>query len=184
MLKPIPEKREVAYQPHDHTHCIKTALTEAEALCLQHKAKFTPLRKTVFELVWQNHQPLGAYELMAQLEAKNGKRVAPPTVYRALEFLQDLGLVHKIASLNAYIGCTQPEHLHPAHFLICKDCGIVQELSQDNTSQALHDAATQHGFTIEHSMVELVGTCPNCIKPQKRQHPQGRASYSPHDDGQ
>ncbi|WP_458576290.1 Fur family transcriptional regulator [Aliamphritea spongicola] len=78
--------------------------------------------------MWQSHKPLGAYDLLPAI-AEAGFNSAPPTVYRALDFLQEQGLVHRIASLNAFIGCTNPEHPHQGYFLICQACGVTVELN-------------------------------------------------------
>ncbi|MDO6806861.1 transcriptional repressor, partial [Wenyingzhuangia sp. 1_MG-2023] len=76
----------------------------------------------VLELIWQSHKPVGAYELLPAL-ANDGFNSAPPTVYRALDFLLDLGLVHRLHSLNAYVGCNHPGANHPVCFFICEHCG-------------------------------------------------------------
>src|SRR5690606_34443655 len=112
---------------HDHRHCVDDALREAERLCAERGERFTPLRRTVLELLWSSHKPIKAYDLLAML-AQTHERPAPPTVYRALDFLQAAGLVHKIQSLNAYMGCGEPGRPHQGQFLICATCGIVAEL--------------------------------------------------------
>ena len=91
----------LVHQPHDHGRCINAALSRAEELCTASKARLTPTRKSVLQLLWQSHQPLGAYQLQDQLSVLTGKSIAPPTIYRAIEFLLGLGLIHRIASLNA-----------------------------------------------------------------------------------
>src|SRR5262249_40395465 len=91
-------------QPHDHRHCIDDALSRAETVCAERGARMTPLRRRVLELVWDSHAPIGAYAIMDLLRAADDRAAAPPTVYRALEFLLDQGLVHKIESLNAFVG--------------------------------------------------------------------------------
>ena len=107
----------LASRPHDHSHCVHSALSEADVLCAQKGLRLTALRRRVLELVWQSHKPLGAYDILAVLSEQDGRRAAPPTVYRALDFLLDNGLVHRIASLNAFIGCSHPEHAHQGQFL-------------------------------------------------------------------
>ncbi len=115
----------------------------------------------MLELVWQSHKPLGAYQLLGRL-AEEGFNSAPPTVYRALDFLLDEGLIHRIASLNAFIGCDNPEHPHHGYFLICRNCGATQEIQGGLLSESLrHDAGNQ-GFLVESETVELSGLCPAC----------------------
>ena len=99
------------FHAHDHDHCIETALGDAESVCIERGVRLTVLRKRVLEIVWQSHRPLGAYAILDVLAA-DGRRAAPPTVYRALDFLQENGLVHRIASMNAFVGCPMPDRRH------------------------------------------------------------------------
>src|SRR5688572_26848545 len=121
---------------HNHARCVQDAVASAESICASRNERFTPLRKTVLELVWSSHKPVKAYDLLAQL-AEYHDRPAPPTVYRALDFLQEAGLVHKLQSLNAYIGCGEPHRDHQGQFLICESCGTVAELDDDNITSRI-----------------------------------------------
>ena len=152
----------LAYHKHDHQRCIDAAIARAADLCEQRKARFTPARKEVLTLIWQSHQPLGAYRILDLLAEQSGKRVLPPTVYRALDFLLDLGLIHRIASLNAYIGCPFPGSQHNELFLICRQCGSAAECSADQVSNAINRAADHANFQLESQSVELMGLCPQC----------------------
>jgi Fur family transcriptional regulator, zinc uptake regulator len=152
----------LAHRPHDHSRCVHSALTEADTLCEQKGLRLTALRRRVLELVWQSHKPLGAYDILAVLSEQDGRRAAPPTVYRALDFLLDNGLVHRIASLNAFMGCVHPEHAHQGQFLICRACHIAVELEQPGITQAINEGAGTVGFSVETQTVEVVGLCSNC----------------------
>ena len=152
----------LACTPHDHTHCVSHALAEADTLCARAGVRLTELRKRVLELVWQSHKPLGAYDILAVLSEQDGRRAAPPTVYRALDFLLENGLVHRIASLNAFVGCSHPEHAHQGQFLICRSCHAAIELEQPAISQAIVDGAAGVGFSVESQTVEVVGLCAGC----------------------
>lgn len=154
-----------AYQPHDHQSCINDAMTTAEQMCRDQGVKLTPVRKRVLELVWQSHKPMGAYDLLPLL-AQEGFNSAPPTVYRALDFLLELGLVHRLASLNAFTGCTHPGHSHPSCFLICSECGLAQELNAEPLFADLNKAAEQQGFVVQQQLTEVVGLCPECLQKQ------------------
>src|SRR5690606_29397539 len=101
---------------HDHRRCIADALDAAERVCAGRGARLTELRRRVLELVWQSHRPVGAYPLLAAL-GRDGHAPAPPTVYRALDFLQAQGLVHRIESRNAYVGCPHPETDHTGQLM-------------------------------------------------------------------
>ncbi|WP_321367492.1 Fur family transcriptional regulator [uncultured Desulfuromusa sp.] len=145
---------------HDHQRCISSAMTNAEHLCLQRGQRFTALRKRVFELVWQQHKPIGAYEILEKLQPDG--RSAPPTVYRALDFLLDLGLIHRINSLNAYVGCIHPEYPHDGHFFICESCKAFAELDSPLITAAIEQSAADVDFEVHRHTVEIMGLCPRC----------------------
>jgi Fur family zinc uptake transcriptional regulator len=149
--------RKKAFSVHDHGNCVETALDRAALLCEKRGARLTALRRQVLELVWRQHNPVGAYEILAQMG-----RAAPPTVYRALDFLMEQGLVHRIESLNAYVGCERPEAAHSSQFLICSACGAAAEIDDANLAAAAAKRAAQLGFVVDRQTVELRGRCPRC----------------------
>jgi len=152
---------------HNHGVCVSSAISDAENLCLQTGARLTPLRRTVLKLVWQGHKPLGAYDILQDLR-KIRPGAEPPTVYRALEFLLSLGLIHRIERLNAYVGCAHPGETHEGQFLICRSCGRAAELHDASINKALVNSAVGAGFTLENPMVEVEGLCPSCTKQPKK----------------
>ena len=152
----------LAYQPHNHQHCIDDALVQARTLCRQRGVQLTRLREQVLRLIWSSHKPLGAYTLMAMLAETETRQVAPPTVYRALDFLQAQNFIHKIHRLNAFIGCPDPENSHQGHFLICQDCGVAVECDRPSIDKALAAAADAAGFIAQQQTVEILGRCPAC----------------------
>lgn len=152
----------LASRPHDHSRCVSHALAEAESICTRQGLRLTALRKRVLELVWQSHKPLGAYDILAVLSEQDGRRAAPPTVYRALDFLLDNGLVHRIASLNAFVGCSHPTHIHQGQFLICRNCHAAIELEHPAISAAIVSGAQSVGFVVEGQTVEVLGLCAGC----------------------
>jgi Fur family transcriptional regulator, zinc uptake regulator len=149
---------------HDHASCVDLALTQAEALCTARGERLTPLRRRVLELVWLSHRPVKAYDLLEAL-SHGRKRAAPPTVYRALEFLRDAGLVHRLESLNAFIGCARPAQRHSAQFLICEDCGAVAEMDDANLTTRIGANAKRLGFTVRAEKIEVAGHCRDCRRP-------------------
>jgi Fur family zinc uptake transcriptional regulator len=147
---------------HNHGHCISDAIASARQLCDERGVRLTNLREQVLGLVWQSHKPLGAYTLMEMLAQASTRRVAPPTVYRALDFLLDEGLIHRINSLNAFIGCPSPTQKHQSHFLICQKCDVAVELDSAQLNQSIFDAAANAGFSVASYSVEINGLCPSC----------------------
>ena len=147
---------------HDHAHCVTTALAEADNVCKAHGVRLTALRRRVLELLWQNHRPTGAYGLLEQLRA-DGRSAAPPTVYRALEFLVEHGLAHRLASLNAFVGCAYPGHPSPGQFLICEGCGDAAELNDVQVEYAVARSAAALGFEAHRHTIEVTGLCPHCL---------------------
>jgi Fur family zinc uptake transcriptional regulator len=146
---------------HNHKACGAHALAEAEQICRTRGARLTALRKRVLETVWQSHGPMGAYDILAHINA-GGERNAPMAVYRALDFLMEQGLVHRISSLNAFVGCPHPGHQHSGQFLICNHCNDVAELESDEVSKTITKAAKARGFKPTSNIIEVMGLCPNC----------------------
>jgi Fur family zinc uptake transcriptional regulator len=135
----------------------------AERLCRDRGVRLTPQRRTVLELLCASEKPLSAYEILDRMRATTANP-APPTVYRALDFLLEQGLAHKLESLHAFVGCSHPDHPHSSQFLICSDCGEVNELEDDAIEQGLRKAEQATGFTTIRPIVELLGTCAQCAE--------------------
>lgn len=147
---------------HDHNRCAADAINHAEQVCKLRAQKFTPIRRQVLQALLSSHRPVGAYEVIDDL-AKSMPRPAPITVYRALDFLIENGLVHRIESRNAYLACA---HDHDAGsmvaFLICERCGSVGEIPAVPVAQSLNSAARASGFAPKLSVVEITGICAHC----------------------
>jgi len=153
----------LAFEHHDHRDCQHQLLSEAKTLCARRNTRLTSRRLQVLEILLRSHQPMGAYEILAHLNQEQLKQaIAPPIVYRALEFLLDEGLAHRIESKNAYISCVRPGHQCAAQFLICSGCEKVAEL-ESREQDLLLDAA-RLGFTVDSSVVEITGHCADCGK--------------------
>ena len=146
---------------HDHRRCVEDALSAAERLCAERGLRFTELRRRVLELVWRGHRPVRAYDVLARL-ARDRRGAAPPTVYRALDFLLENGLVHRIESLNAYVGCGEPGAMHAGQFLICRACQATAELDDPAISRMVTKKARTLGFSADRQTIEVTGLCPAC----------------------
>ena len=136
-------------------------INKAEKLCEQRGARLTPARREVFEILAGQDGAIGAYDLLDKLKGAvpNAK---PPTIYRALDFLQEQGFVHKISSSNSYVLCSLFDHHHPVQMLICERCGSVQEIQSDGVYDALRKQAQSHGFTVASQTIEAHGLCHHC----------------------
>lgn len=157
-----PRPPEIAFRKHDHRRCQRQLLSEATQLCAERKIRLTLRRRQVLEILLASHQPIGAYDILSELNQSSGKEhVAPPIVYRALEFLLAEGLIHRIESRNAFISCAHPGHPCGAQFLICRDCDQVAELEGNDD---LLEEADNLGFAVDHSVVEITGVCAECQK--------------------
>jgi len=137
-------------------------LEEAKAHCLQHKLRLTQPRLAVLEIIAASAQPLGAYQTLEELShiLPNPK---PPTVYRAIEFWQKQGFIHRIESLNAYVAC-QAGHLHQGvQFMICEDCGVVIENHLSTLPDPIQHSAKQQNFVPSQWNIEIHGRCQKCL---------------------
>ena len=146
---------------HNHEDCIENALQAASDICSRQGLRFTPIRKRVLELVWSSHEPVAAYQLLKPLR-KEKRNAEAPTVYRALDFLQQHGMVHKIESLNAYVGCDHPGEAHVSQFLICTECKQISEQESDSVSQAIAREAQKSDFKVTGQVIEINGVCARC----------------------
>jgi len=146
---------------HDHERCAHAALDEAARVCASQGARLTAVRRQVLELIWRSHAPIGAYDLLAALNGA-GRKAAPPTVYRALEFLLRHGLIHRIESRNAYVGCALPSRHHVGQFLICRACGNAAEIDDSAIARAIARSTASLGFAPERIAVEISGRCERC----------------------
>jgi len=151
------------WQRHQHSQCIKTALKKAEQVCLENQCKLTPIRKKVLELIWKSHKPVKAYDLLAQLSSEDFVE-KPPTVYRALDFLIENNLIHRIESQNAYIGCSTNHTNMDSKFLICDSCNEVEELSAPKIHKTLNEVSKKQGFKPDQINIEIHGTCAQCAQ--------------------
>lgn len=151
-----------AFAPHDHSFCRASAMARAEKLCAAQGLRLTDLRRRVLGVLLNDHRAMGAYDILDVLAAE-GMRAQPPTVYRALEFLTDAGLAHRVHMLNAFVACDQAGDDHQPAFLVCKDCHGVSETSVEGGADALGIGRSDAvGFRAAMAVVEIPGQCPTC----------------------
>ena len=145
----------VGFTRHDHSRCIRSALANAEAQCAARQLRLTPVRRRVLEILLESHEALGAYDILARL-GEDGSAPKPPIAYRALSFLTEQGLAHRIERRNAFVACTRPGETHDPAFFICRSCERVAEVA------APEDHLAEGGFRIECRVIEAEGLCPSC----------------------
>jgi len=157
-----PKPKDVFLPPgHDHGRCSADAMAHAEALCAERGQRLTATRRRVLDALAASHQPLGAYDVIDRL-AERGPRPAPITVYRALDFLVENGLVHRIESRNAFVACINPHDSGAMVFLICEVCGTVGEAPSVAVAESLMAAARSAGFVPRTPVIEITGICSHC----------------------
>jgi Fur family zinc uptake transcriptional regulator len=138
---------------------VRDALLKAEQHCRERGERWTASRARVLELLLKAGAPVKAYDLMAAFD-KGGAPAKPPTVYRALEFLEAVGLVHRIAGINAFIACDGHAAVHTAAFLICDCCGSADEF--DPETAPITAVADANGFMVSRVALEVRGRCRWC----------------------
>lgn len=154
-----------AFTHHDHAACAGELIERAERLCDTGAGRLTPLRRRMLEVLAEGHRPMGAYELTDRL-SEDGRRLAPTTVYRTLDFLIEQGLVHRLPSRNGFIACnTAHARSDVVVFLICRQCGEVAESEAADIGAELGRLAAGAGFSPVAQVVELEGACGRCNPP-------------------
>lgn len=154
----------VAFPSHDHNHrsCEVDLLDRAARLFEIKGMRLTDLRRRVLEEIAASHQALGAYDILERL-SKKGPRLAPISVYRAIDALHEAGLVHRLESRNAFFAC----HSHHAPdrdqvFLSCEQCGRVAEIAGEQVFAAIEALIRKADFRLRRSVTEMTGTCAAC----------------------
>jgi Fur family zinc uptake transcriptional regulator len=151
----------LAFRRHDHGRCSAGTLAQAEALAETDGLRLTPVRRQALEILLEAHRAMGAYEVLDRLAAAGFGR-QPPVAYRALDWLVEHGLAHRVQRLNAYVACLHPGESHAPVFLICRVCHRVAEAPGARVRAALEAGAAASGFAVERASVEAVGLCPAC----------------------
>ncbi|MEZ5843023.1 MAG: Fur family transcriptional regulator [Hyphomicrobiaceae bacterium] len=149
---------------HDHSGCLAEAVARAERQFAERGLKLTEQRRLVLAEIAASHNALGAYEILDRLAAR-GRRLAPISVYRALDALAEVGAIHRLESRNAFFAChSHHASRHEQLVLACEQCGRVAELAAPDAFAALTRATAAARFKPRRSVVEIVGTCAECHK--------------------
>lgn len=160
--KPDPDPLQIdPFHDHDHAACTEAVLQTAERQTAEDGVRLTPVRRRALEILLESHRALGAYEVLQRL-AEDGFGSQPPVAYRALDFLVEQGLAHRVRRLNAYAACHAPGHDHTPVFMICRECQTVAEAESPDLNESLQALAVATGFTIERRTLEVLGLCDGC----------------------
>ena len=147
----------------DHRKCVTNAMEMADQICEEKQLKFTKLRRDVLRMIWERHAPQKAYDLLDKLQATN-RSAKPATVYRTLDFLKENGFIHKVKSLNAFVGCSHPLKHAECYFLICDNCKEINECCDGDITSAIKTMTKKNQFFVKNSTVEIAGRCNECSK--------------------
>jgi Fur family zinc uptake transcriptional regulator len=159
----IAKKRRPMSKTHSHSdHARRDWARQVEKYCGERDLQLTPLRRQVLEILARAPAPLGAYAIIEELAREQGKAVAPPTVYRTLDFFLENGFLHKVESRNAYAPCEHLGHRHHGILLICERCGRTDEIESLRFDKMLQETAAKAGFSAQRRVVEVEGLCEAC----------------------
>ena len=138
------------------------SISRVDEICRSNNLGFTDIRRQVFEIIIKNNKPIKAYEILDEIRNITNKPSHPPTVYRAIDFLIENGFVHKLNSINSFVGCFHPKTHEECYFLICKKCNLYQECCDDSLKDKISKTAVHNKFVISNTTLEIEGHCLDC----------------------
>lgn len=174
---PTTARTVIEHREHDHARCAADALVHAEVICRREGLRFTEQRRHVLQALLESHVPASAYDVIERLagqgvhhdsgesaKSDSTKRLAPISVYRALEFLTANNFAHRIESMNAYVACDRGDDCEPGAtlFLICDTCGAAAEAPSDALGSLIGREAGERGFSPRRPVLEVRGLCARC----------------------
>ena len=143
---------------------LNASISRVDEICRSNNLGFTDIRKQVFEIIIKNNKPIKAYQILDEIRNITNKPSHPPTVYRAIDFLIENGFVHKLNSINSFVGCFHPKTHEECYFLICKKCNLYQECCDDSLKDRISKTAIHNNFIISNTTLEIEGHCLDCSK--------------------
>ncbi len=161
-----PKHAAACTNPKHHVHHADEYVEEVERICAERNLRLTPLRADVLRLVADSDRPVKAYDLLDRIRASKAAS-APPTVYRALDFLLDNGFIHKLQSINSFVACHHPGIAHAVPFLICDNCQLTVEMEDERIPDLLQEKARALGFAPQAQTLEVHGLCADCSRQAK-----------------
>lgn len=162
---PPPPKRQPAARPkRAQLTVLAAAEARLEARCSERRQRLSPMRRAVFRQMYAQAAPQTAYQVLDGVRATLRQKVAPLSVYRALDFLAAEGWVHRLESLRAFRVCEHPGHRHAGVLFLCSDCGAAEEGEDQALEDLLERGAARRGFQAQRQVVEVLGLCRNCAR--------------------
>ena len=148
----------------NHDKCIEQVIKNVNQFCDSNNLKLTKLREQILRIICQNHKSIKAYEILDQLQKQQIKDTPPkpPIVYRILDFFIENKIVHKINSNNSYIICSHLDKHQNCYFLICNECGLVEECCNEELKKAILHTTSKNDFLEQNISLEIMGLCKNC----------------------
>ena len=162
--KTYKKRKKSCFEEHTHSQCVSEAMEKAEAFCREKGLRLTALRRSVLETVWEAQKPLNAYDILSL--QKDLSDTAPICVYRALDFLADNGLVHRLNKM--FVACRFIGEEHVSMVLVCSDCSKTEEIKTDRLFKEFKKLCEGHKFKPDAMTVEIKGVCPSCRTRKKR----------------
>jgi len=141
---------------------LNASISRVDEICRSNNLGFTDIRRQVYEIIIKNNKPIKAYEILDEIRNITNKPSHPPTVYRAIDFLIENGIVHKLNSINSFVGCFHPKTHEECYFLICKKCNLYQECCDDSLKDRISKTAVHNKFVISNTTLEIEGHCLDC----------------------
>lgn len=158
---------DLAFRSHDHAACAGDVQSRVAQISAERNLRLTQVRQRVLEILLEAQRAVAAHEILDQLAAEEfGSQ--PPVAYRALDYLAERGLVHRISRHNAFAACLAPDHAHNPVFLICESGDQVHEMTGFNVAAVLSETASALGFRLTCATIEALGICPDCQKAEAR----------------
>ena len=140
---------------------IASTVAKVEQYCIKRGVRLTPIRRQVLELLLTYPNVVKAYEILDELK-KQRKNAAPPTVYRALDFFVEIGVLHRAESLNGFVFCSHFDEAHTSVILNCTHCGKTEELAAQEPVDILLAFCRERGFEVQEGPLVLSGECRDC----------------------
>lgn len=143
--------------PEPSQHDVTAIVERARSMAKQSGRRFTTIREHVYVSLLRAERPMKAYDIIDTLDGVGAQK--PPTVYRALEWLIEMGLVRRIATVSKFVAAPLDSSPHSIAYLLCRRCGQAEVIDIGAAGQSLRATAKAKGFQEDETVIELMGLC-------------------------